>query len=79
MSKELSINPFASTLLPLFRSLKLKKRKTIAYEPTIIDKICGLEGNSKKRLLEQFFKEAAYRAIFNYFFDDLINNGYKPN
>ena len=63
-------------------SHKLKHRKKQDnYKETIIDKICGDNKGSKtnKLLVEKFFKDAAFRAIFNFFVPDLIENGYTPN
>jgi len=72
-----SIIAFADTLIPIFESIKLKpSQRSEDYEPTIIDNLCGDEGNSKKLLLETFFKDDAFRAIFNFYFTDLIDNGY---
>ena len=73
-----ALSPFAATLIPIFESIKLtpSQKRLEAYEPTIIDNLCGEEGNSKKLSLETFFKDEAFRAIFNYFFTDLIDNGY---
>jgi hypothetical protein len=72
-----TIQPFAYTLLPIFESIKLKpSQRSDDYEPTIIDNLCGDDGNSKKKLLETFFKDGAFRAIFNFYFKDLIENGY---
>ena len=73
-----TISPFAATLIPIFESIKLKpyQKRLEDYEPTIIDNLSGEEGNSKKLSLETFFKDEALRAIFNYFFTDLIDNGY---
>ena len=72
-----ALSPFAATLIPIFESIKLKpSQRSEEYEPTIIDNLCGEEGNSKKLSLETFFKDEAFRAIFNYFFTDLIDNGY---
>jgi len=72
-----TIQPFSLVLIPIFESIKLKpSQRTEDYEPTIIDNLCGDDGNSKKLLLETFFKDDAFRAIFYFFFTDLIDNGY---
>jgi hypothetical protein len=72
-----TISPFADTLIPIFESMKLKpSQRSDDYEPSIIDNLCGDDGNSKKKLLETFFKDDAFRAIFNFYFTDLIGNGY---
>jgi hypothetical protein len=72
-----TLSPFADTLIPIFESIKLKpSQRSDDYVPTIIDNLCGDDGNSKKKLLETFFKDGAYRAIFNFFFEDLKKIGY---
>ena len=80
--KHKTIKPFADVLRPLIVSIKLKpSQRPKDYMPTIIDKLCGDINSSEtnKLLLETFFKNAAFRAIFNLFFEKLISKGYTPN
>ena len=79
--KHKTIKPFAYVLRPIIESIKLKSsQRPKDYTPTIIDKLCGNINSSKtnKLLVEAFFKDAAFRAIFNFFSQKLIDKGYKP-
>ena len=79
--KHETIKPFADVLRPIIESIKLKSsQRPKDYTPTIIDKLCGDIKSSKtnKLLVEAFFKDAAFRAIFNFFSQKLIDKAYKP-
>ena len=72
-----NLKPFKATLLLLFRLIK--EDKPVETSPESIKNILFLfEGKIKKRRLEEFFKVAAFRALFDKYSDTLIRKAYNP-
>ena len=77
VKNDYNLKPFKATLLLLFRLIK--EDKPVETSPESIKNILFLfEGKIKKRRLEEFFKVAAFRALFDKYSDTLIRKAYNP-